>query len=280
MDVSRIMQMQAAVGNRRVAQLMRSSQTIQRKLDWQTVNSTLGAMLESHDLKVVYQQWWKDGTARRISEKVGNLEDTDKHNVKRRLADHEDVKPVLMKYRMGLDSKQGPQNLSKIEVDEEDVDNEQLQEVFNAFQNLLFYHATKYADSVRETGLDPNYGGTEGGLTDERSLAAKKATNMAAAKKKVFVSRKYTEAKQYADGNDKNVVMLIVPQEFQADLELDPDSQFGVKGGDHLKGTVAEDSYPNWWGIMYLLNEIKSKEAKTNFYTLWTILIKKGLIKL
>lgn len=132
---------------------------------------------------------------------------------------------------------------------------------------------------MKAQGLDPSHGGREGGLSDEKSLVGRREQNLVAARGKVFISRKFSEAKQYADGDEGRIVMLIVPSEFLGDLQVDPDSMTGLVGTDYLKGTILDSGYPNWWGSTYLMKEINDKDAKTNFFTLWTVLMKKNLIK-
>jgi hypothetical protein len=237
----------------------------------------LSNLLEEHAAQDKYQQLWKSGDAKRIAEEVGGLEDTTKDNAKRRLAEHKDIRPLLLGHRMRLEGT-GPAP-SEMKVDQDEVDPAQLSEVYRAFRHLLFFHASKAHADIRASGLDPDHGGKDGGLSDERSLVARREQNLAAAKHKVFVTRKYSEAKGYADGHEERIVMLIVPREFQNDLQVDPDSQFGVMGADHLKGTILENKYPNWWGSSYLIKEINGEAAKLNFVSLWTVLIQKGLIK-
>lgn len=267
-------------------QLRNNESVVQLKMDWDKVVKTLMDVFEKHGQVALYKEMWRNGEARRISEEVGSMADTDKDNVRRRLVSHDDIVPLLMPHRMKLESKNGAASLEDLALgehdgtgDEDSYTEKDIVDVYTAFRSLLFFHASVAASAVKESGLDPNFGGKEGGLTDTNSLRAKRETNLAAAKKKVFVSRKFTETKQYADGDEKNIVMLIVPRVFQGDLQLDPDSQYGIKGGDELKGAVKENGYPNYWGYLYLLNELSGESAKKHFSSIWDLLIKRGLIK-
>jgi len=267
-------------------QLRSNGSVAQLQMDWQSVSRTLKDICDKHEMMAAYNSMWSSKEIKRISEEVGGLADTDSDNVRRRLVSHPDIVGLLMSYRMKLASKDGEAPAESLDLDEntgriaEDAyEAKDIAEVYTAFRSLVFFHASVAAGAVRETGLDPDYGGKDGGLTGEKSLAGKRETNLAAAKKKVFVSRKFIEVKQYAEGVEKNIVMLIIPTAFQNLLELDPDSQFGVKGGDALKGTINENGYPNYWGYMYLINQVKSNAAKLHLPTIWAVLVKRNLIK-
>jgi hypothetical protein len=220
---------------------------VQRAMKAQEVIPTLAELLKSHGLEAQYAAMWKSKDIARIAKEVGDMVDTDKDNVKRRLTEHPDILPLLRPHRMilepGVDSA---------------FDDKDMRIVFGAYKRLVFFHATKYVDSVFSNGLDPNFGGKVGGMSDERSTPGKRAANVAASKGHVYLSRKESEAKQYAK-EGAQIVHVLVPTEMQGGLQVDPDSLKGVFGSQHFQGIAKPDGAINYWGELFLKKEMDSR---------------------
>jgi len=252
--------LQRAIGNRAVSRLLQGRSAparaavshapaliVQRVMKPQQVISTLSELMKSHGLEAQYNMMWGTKDIARIAKEVGDMPDTDKDNVKRRLTEHRDILPLLRPHRMILEP--------GVDTDFGDKD---MRIVFEAYKRLLFFHATKYVDSVLSNGLDPNFGGKEGGMSDERSTPGKRAANVAASKGHVYLSRKESEAKQYAK-EGAQIVHVLVPLDMQGGLEVDPDSLKGVFGSRHLQGIATPDGRINWWGELFLKKEMDSR---------------------
>jgi hypothetical protein len=195
-----------------------------------------------------YKDNWK-GAARELAAEVANLEDTTEENVRSRLQGHATLTPILRPYRMTLDF--GPR---------EKFEDEGLQEVYDAYRDLLFFHVSKFGPGVRASGLDPDFGGKTGGISDERSLGARRAHNLEQSRGKSFVTRKYSEARQYQEAGG-DILQLLIPKAQQAKLKVDPDSMFGLyfqNDADFkvIKGIDRFSRDLNWWAYTYLAAEV------------------------
>jgi hypothetical protein len=253
----RLIALQRLVGNSAVQRMMTPVRTqtaapgrIQRVLADGKIFSAIKSVLTEHDLEAQYGQWWPD-TIKRIKNEINQNADLTNDNLTRYVRSHPDIKPLLKNPRLTLITSGVPtaqQGGSQADI------------VYRAYQDLVCYHYSTAAASIRTGGLDPNYGGTAEGLSATRSLEGKKQENINAAKKKVFVSRSYTEAKQYVgDGKESDIVRLLVPVEEQQKFEVDPDSQRGLMGVEHLKGALQADGTLNWWGELYLKKQVDAK---------------------
>jgi hypothetical protein len=243
------------LGNRAVCAL------IARKLDWQAVSTTLSSILSAHGASAWYSSnWGKDGAVRRIAQEVGGREDTTTDNVKSRLQSHPEIRPLLRPYRMQVELHEGVKEPGEKE-------DPALLELYDAYKRLLFYHASTAAEGIRVSGgLDPDFGGKKGGIADTRSLPNKRAQNVASSKGKAFVTRKYSEAKQYLGNNPGEVIRILIPVEQQKALQVDPDSVFGLyiesgKLKELLKGVDRQSRDLSWWAYSYLAAEV-SLETK------------------
>ncbi|MBW4439547.1 MAG: hypothetical protein KME04_20585 [Pleurocapsa minor GSE-CHR-MK-17-07R] len=254
MSPSRLIALQRLVGNSVVQRMVAPVRTqsaapgrIQRELADGKIFAGIKTVLSEHDLEAQYTAWWPD-TIKRIKNEINAHADLTQENLPRFVRSHPDIMPLLKNPRLTLITSGDP--TAQTSGSQADI-------VYRAYQELVCYHYSLAADKIRESGLDPNYGGTEDGLSATRSLPGKKAENVNAAKKKVFISRSYTEAKQYAKGGkESDIVRLLVPVDEQAKFEVDPDSQRGMTGVEHLKGAVKADGSLNWWGELFLKKRV------------------------
>lgn len=135
------------------------------------------------------------------------------------------------------------------------------------------------AEDVRATGLNPAHGGGTDGLSDVRSIASQREKNIAGSRGKVFVTRKWSEAKQYAESHEGRVIRVIVPLEDQTGFEVDPDSAFGLSHNIKLRAMDVHSRQLDWWAFLYvakLLNDRRQIDARGNLATLYSGLVGKG----
>jgi hypothetical protein len=216
---------------------------------------------------------------------VKNFEEADtskkevQDEIERALVIHDDIKSLLLGHRITLEMS----GKGSTQVTQSTDHPNQLAKIYEAFRALLFFHASQKANEVRKTGLNPDKGGNPEGYAATRSLADKKATYVKEAKDKVYVTRKHSEAMQYAKKEEKkqaSIVMLIIPRSSQVKLQIDPDSKFGLLGIEHLQGAILDTMYPNDMGKRYLMDELEDNVVadEGEFDRLWEELVKNGLI--
>lgn len=238
---------------------------VQRQVQLNQAVNTLSDIMASHELKAWYQANWP-ANVKRIAQEVADMAETTKENLRSKLQGHPEISVVLRPYRMD------PTTHHDKELN---LGSEELKTVYRAYMRLLFYHVTKAPGGVRAKGLDPSFGGKEGGISDERSLAGKRAENLAASKGKVFVTRKYSEAQQYAKEGGE-ILRVLIPLDQQATLEVDPDSQFGLFSKSLLKGMDRPNRELDWWAYSYLMYEIKDVNIKLALPALYQHLVNIG----
>ena len=214
---------------------------VQRQVPAAQAVSALADIMKAHNEPDWYKQAWSSGAAKQIAGEVASQADTTKDNLRSRLQAHRDVAAVLLRHRLQFESHLD-KNLGL-------APEQQL--VLDAVEGLTFYHVTKKAADVRAAGLDPARGGTAGGLSDEKSLVGKRAENLAASKGKVFVTRKWSEARQYM-GDGSHVLRVLIPEAIQSTLQTDPDSQFGLFSTGKLVSIDGQSRQLDWWGYAYL----------------------------
>ncbi len=232
------------------------NQSVQRLVVQRTVSESVAVnalqnILKEHKQTQWYKRNWPRGI-KRIANEVARVADTDKSNLVKRLRAHSEVIPLLRPERMK------PEHAKSLQTDGT-ARAMKLQTVYKAYERLIFYHATTSAEAVRATGsLDPNFGGNEEGYASTRSVADQRTANVAGSKRKTFVTRKFSEAKQYAaDQGEKAILRVLIPVSQQAQLKVDPDSHFGLYIEEELKGLDRPSRNLNWWGLSYLQAEIK-----------------------
>jgi hypothetical protein len=262
-DHAAVLGLQRSAGNRAVRAL------IAREVTWQQASATLSSIMSDHGREDWYKAGWTSGEVRRIAEQIAAQPGVTKENLRSRLQGHEAVRPLIRPHRMALELHEA----KTLGANEEPA----LHEVYAAYKRLLFYHASKAATGVRTGGLDPDFGGKAGGLADTRSLANKRAENVAASKGKAFVTRKWSEAKQYLGNEPGEVIRLLIPVQQQALLQVDPDSQYGlyIMSGQFrelLKGVDRPGRDLSWWAYAYLANEL-SLEARSRLPELYARLM-------
>jgi hypothetical protein len=259
--------LQRTVGNQAVGGLV-----VQRTVKESEAVSALRSLLEDHKQEAWYQSNWPAGV-KTVARAIAELQDTDKDNLKKRLRAHPTITPLLKPERMKVEHAKELPELDK------SLRSQQLQNVYEAYERLLFYHATQSSAEVRATGsLDPSFGGGDTGYSNTRSLAGQKAANVAASKRKIFVSRKISEARQYAaESGSRAILRVLIPTSQQAGLKVDPDSQFGLYIEEELKGLDTPDRRLNHWGYSYLQQEIKDTGTLEEFPSLYAQLVKMGM---
>ena len=244
---------------------------VQRAVKLQQAVAALETIMADHDRKDWYQANWPDGV-KAIANEVAEREDTDKDNLKSRLQSHPKVSAELRGYRMLLEVPV-EKKTQEWSADE--------RAVYEAVLALSFYHVSKSAEAVRASGLDPQHGGKEGGISDERSVGGQREKNIKGSKGKVFVTRKWSEAKQYAEGDESRVIRVIIPEDKldQGSLQVDPDSMFGLSHNIVLKGMDVRYRQLDWWASMYVAEYLTKRgkiSARNNLATIYPALVEKG----
>lgn len=264
-----ILALHAQAGNRAVQALLRQDMprpqrlTVQRAVKTHAAVSALSDLLKEHRLDAWYAENWKSGRVREIAEEIAKREQTTLDNLKSQLRAHPTITPLIRGHRMQPETAlEQPPTLATAA----------LQDVYDAYLRLLFYHATKAGPDVRAEGLNPARGG-KGGYAEGRSLASKRAENVAAAKGKIYVTRKYSEAKQYQKGEGE-ILRVLIPVAQQGSLKVDPDSQFGLYTDELLKSIDRPNRQLDWWGYSYLMQEVKTEEARNALPSLYAELLK------
>jgi hypothetical protein len=252
-------------------QVAPTARVIQREVNPMQAVSALNEILVNHGQEEWYKTNWANGTVRRIATEVAERADTDKDNLKSRLQSHAEITPLLRAHRLRLEPPD-----KKLVLDSADE-----AAVYEAVEALTFYHVSKFADDVRVSGLDPSFGGKEGGISDERSVGGQREKNIKGSKGKVFVTRKWSEAKQYAEGDQNRVIRVIIPPDKldQGKLQVDPDSMFGLSQDALLKAMDVKSRHLDWWAASYVseyLTRTGQLSARDNLAPLYARLVEKG----
>ncbi len=255
---------------RKSATPVNSTRIVQRAVKEKQAVEALKEILTKHGQNEWYSTNWPDGV-KRVANEVGHLDDTDKDNLKSRLQAHRDIAPLLHGYRMTLETPE--KNMMFDSADEVAV--------FQAVEALTFYHVSKFAQEVRASGLNPAFGGQAGGIADERSAGGQREKNIKGSKGKVFVTRKWSEAKQYAENDTSRIVRVIIPPGAldQGGLQVDPDSMFGLSHTILLKGMDVRSRQLDWWAASYVSEYLRQQgqtSARDNLAVLYSRLVAKG----
>jgi hypothetical protein len=228
---------------------------LQRVVKERVAVSALSNIMDEHGLHKWYTDNWPVNV-KRIANEIAAKPGTTKRNVAKGLRGHPEIAPLLLPQRLTLYDLHGGGRDSYVDP--------ALQKVYAAYLRCAFFHATPVPDKIRESGLDPNWGGTETGFAKTRSLAGEIDDNVAGAKNKSYITRSYAEAKQYAkDGGDKTIVRILVPASQRAKLKVDPDSQKGVYTEEKLLGVDLPDRRLGFYAKLYLRQELESEDSET-----------------
>ncbi|HEX9986866.1 MAG TPA: hypothetical protein VGE45_00085 [Chloroflexia bacterium] len=194
---------------------------VQRVIAANVAEQKLRTILDQHGLGGEY------GGLRDTARALAEQPDVTEENIGDKIKEHRDIMPKLLAVRLTSDEK--PAKAGQLQGADK--------EIYDTLFDWLFYHVTPTTNvaAVKESGLDPNKGGTDGGISDVSSVTAQdRERNVSRSKKYSFVTRRESEAKQYKGSLEQKrvpatIMHVFISPEYRNTIELDKDSQQGLK---------------------------------------------------